>query len=122
MAGADSDYNFLAAWSHSCNDEQLVLVLPDGLTFLDPKSRQLKSDKVKKSYSCVAWLPCVKGKADVLIAARLNCIDLLDARSGSVLATTDCRMESTEDNECKQLYQLPICISILQYNINRNSH
>lgn len=105
ITGAKSDYNFLATWSHSCNDEQLVLVLPDGLTFLNPKSRQLKSDKIKKSYSCVAWLPCVKGKADVLIASQLNCIDLLDTHTGSVLATTDCSMVSTEDNECERLYQ-----------------
>lgn len=115
MNGADSDYNFLASWSHSCNDEELVLVLPDGLTFINPKSKQLKSDKIKKSYSCVAWLPCTQGKADVLIAAQLNCIDLLDARTGSVLATTDCSMESTGDNECKQLYHSPTLITILQY-------
>jgi hypothetical protein len=104
MTRADSDYNFLASWSHSCNDEQLVLVLPDGLTFLNPKSRQLKSDKIEKSYSCVAWLPCAKGKADVLIATQRYCIDLLDVRTGSVLATTDCSMESTEDNERKQFH------------------
>ena len=99
--GADSSYNFQAAWSHSCNDEQLVIVLPDVLVFVNPKSNQLKSDEIKKSYSCVAWIPSERGKGDVLIAAQFNRIDLLDARSGSILATTTCNLDSTEDNKCK---------------------
>ena len=106
LIGADSSYNFQASWSHSSNEEQLVIVLPNELFFVNPKANQLKSDEIKKSYSCVAWLSSAKGKGNVLIAAQFNCIDLLDARTGSILATTTCNMESTEDNECKQLTSL----------------
>lgn len=101
MIGADSSYNFQAAWSHSCNDEQLVIVLPDELLIVNPKS---KSAEIKKSYSCVAWNPSAKGKENFIIAAQLNRIDLLNITTGSILATTTCNMDSTENNECKYFY------------------
>lgn len=78
-------YAFDASWSSCLEDEQLALLMPQGIRFISPTTEYLP--KITVAYSSIAWSPSIQRKSRILLAARSNSIDVIDVITGSVVAS-----------------------------------
>lgn len=103
---ADHSRKYQAIWCSSVDNEQIALLLPDCIQFVDP-SPQLSPKifpRINAIYSCITCSPTTNLKSKTILAARENCIDAIDVATGKVLVSFDNMIESDDPDSRKLFY------------------
>lgn len=122
---ADHMKKYQAIWSRSVDDEQLALLMSDGIQFVCPSPQQSSESfpRVMVTYSCITWSPSSKGKSKTLLAARQNFIDAVDVATGKIIASFGKVIEPHGEGLCKSIDSQDFWFDIsLPFRMVKSSH